>query len=107
MHFTMNVCTASPKLFLACAGGDHIPEAVLSVRKSGGGSHPETYVKWKFTDVVISKYDNLGSMGGLIPHDDFSITFAKVEFEYRPQKANGSLGGAIPAGWDLKQGTKV
>ena len=34
-HFMMNVNKASPKLFLACACGEHIPSAILTARKAG------------------------------------------------------------------------
>src|SRR5262249_47384972 len=35
LHFVMKANKASPKLFLACATGDHIPKAVLVCRKAG------------------------------------------------------------------------
>ena len=31
----------------------------------------------------------------------------KVQIDYRPQKANGSLGTAIHAGWDVKLNKEV
>ena len=34
-HFTMPVNKASPALFLACAQGDHIKNAILTCRKAG------------------------------------------------------------------------
>ncbi len=34
-HFMMNVNKASPKLFLKCATGEHIKNAVLTARKAG------------------------------------------------------------------------
>src|SRR2546421_7469227 len=34
-HYMMNVNKASPKLFLACATGDHIASAALVCRKAG------------------------------------------------------------------------
>ena len=34
-NFTMHVNKASPKLFLACATGQHIKEALLTCRKAG------------------------------------------------------------------------
>src|SRR6059058_3336371 len=34
-HFTMHLNKASPKLFLACATGEHIKKATLVCRKAG------------------------------------------------------------------------
>src|SRR5437868_15524214 len=53
-HFTVQNGSASPQLFLACAKGNHIPNAILSCRKTGGDGHPYTYLKMTFGDVVIS-----------------------------------------------------
>jgi type VI protein secretion system component Hcp len=33
----------------------------------------------------------------------FSLNFSKVEFEYKEQKADGTLGGAIKTQYDIKQ----
>jgi len=43
----------------------------------------------------------------VLPVDQFSLNFAKVEKEYKPQKADGSLDSPIKAGWDLKANKKV
>ena len=45
--------------------------------------------------------------GNEIPMDQISLNFAKVEHEYKEQKADGTLGGAIKAGYDLKLNKKV
>jgi type VI secretion system secreted protein Hcp len=104
-HFVMRVNKASPKLFLACANGEHIKSAVLTCRKAG--KEQQEFLKWKFTDLLISSYQTGGSHGDIIPMDQVSFNFAKIEVEYKGQKADGSLEGAIPAGWDLKKNTKV
>jgi type VI secretion system secreted protein Hcp len=51
-HFTMKVNKASPKLFLACASGEHIPDALLTCRKAG--KEQQEILKNKFTDMLIS-----------------------------------------------------
>src|SRR6266446_3703664 len=35
------------------------------------------------------------------------LNFAKIEVEYKEQKADGTLGGSIKAGYDLKQMKEV
>ena len=39
--------------------------------------------------------------------DQVSLNYSKIEFEYKEQKADGSLGGAVKAGYDLKANKKV
>jgi type VI secretion system secreted protein Hcp len=100
-HFTMQMNKATPKLFLACARGDHIKEATLTCRKAG--KEQQEYLKIKFTDFLVSSYQTGGSTGSEIPVDQISLNFSKVEFEYKEQKPDGTLGGAVKAHYDLKQ----
>jgi type VI secretion system secreted protein Hcp len=101
-HFTMTVNKASPKLFLACANGEHIKKAVLVSRKAG--KDQQEFLKWTFSDVLVSSFQTGGSnSSAVIPVDQISLNFSKVEIEYKEQKADGTLAGSIKAGWDLKQ----
>jgi type VI secretion system secreted protein Hcp len=43
----------------------------------------------------------------IVPLDHISLNFAKIEFEYKEQKPDGSLGGTVKAGWDVKANKKV
>lgn len=105
-HFTMKVNKATPKLVLACASGEHIKQAVLTCRKAG--KEQQEFLKYTFTDVLISSYQTGGaSNGGVIPNDQISFNYGKMEVEYKEQKADGSLGGPIKTGWDLKANKKV
>ena len=54
LTFSMHVCKASPKLFLHCATGKEIKEAILTCRKSGASGKQEDYFKIKLTDLVVS-----------------------------------------------------
>ena len=99
-HFTMHTNKASPKIMLACANGKHFPQAVLSVRKAG---QTEDYMKWKLTDVMCTSYQTGGNgHSDILPTDQFSLNFAKIEFEYKPQKEDGTFDTPVKAGWDLK-----
>jgi type VI secretion system secreted protein Hcp len=104
-HFTSNTNKASPKLFLSCATGEHIKEATITVRKAGGTRLE--YIVIKMNDVLISSYQTGGSSGEDRPTDQVSMAFAKIEYSYTPQKADGSADAAITAGWDLKANKKV
>jgi len=105
-HFVMKVNKASPKLFLACATGEHIKSAHLVCRKAG--KEQQEYLKIKLSDILISSFQTGGSaQSALLPMDQLSLNFAKIEIEYAPQKEDGSLGSKIVAGYDLKANKRV
>jgi type VI secretion system secreted protein Hcp len=136
MHFYKKVDASSPLLFLNCATGTHIKEATFIVRKAGG--QQLEFLKIKLTDVLISSikphgqgeqneewHSNLGlgaaaghqtgpaagavkSWGDEVPFENLSLNFAKIEYSYQPQGADGKAqGGPIMAGWDVKGNQKV
>jgi hypothetical protein len=35
--------------------------------------------------------------------DRVAMTFVKIEVEYKESKANGTAGGSIKGGWDVKR----
>ena len=105
-HFVMRVSKASPKLFQACATGEHLKDATLVARKAG--KEQQEYLKIKLTDVLVSSFQQGGSGGSnVVPVDQISFNFAKFEVEYKEQKSDGSLGGAVKGGYDLKANKAV
>ena len=90
---------ASPKLLQMCATGEHVKEATITHRKAGKG-HQEFLVV-KMNDVIITGVVHGGSNEGSAS-ETVSLAFAKVDFEYRPQKADGSLDAGIHFKYDLK-----
>jgi type VI secretion system secreted protein Hcp len=105
-HFVTKFSKASPSLFLACATGQHIKKAELFCRKAGGKQ--EEFLKVTLSDLIVSSYQTGGSGGAdIIPMDQVSINFSKVEMEYKPQKDDGSVAGPVKAGYDLKANFKV
>jgi type VI secretion system secreted protein Hcp len=101
LHFTSRVGKHSPLLVKACATGQHIKKAVLTVRKSGGDQ--QEYYKVTLEDLLVSSYQSGGSEGSnALPVDQFSLNFAKIEFSYSPQKPDGKLDSPIIAKYDLK-----
>jgi type VI secretion system secreted protein Hcp len=96
---------ASPKLLLACANGEHITKATLVARKAG--KEQQEYYKITLTDVLVSGYNTSGHSQSGLPLDQISLNFGKIECEYKEQKIDGSLGGVIKTGYDLKQNKAV
>jgi type VI secretion system secreted protein Hcp len=104
-HFVMRTNKSSPKLFLSCATGQHIKKAVLTVRKAGG--EQVEYLKVTFSDVLVSSFQTGGSGGDVVPTDQISLNFSKIEISYAPQDAKGGIGSPVMAGYDLKSAQKV
>ena len=95
----MRINKASLKLFLACANGMHIKNALLTVRRSGEGA--SEFLKWTFTDVTVASYQAASNVPTREPPtDQVSLRFAKIEVEYKLGKPDGSLDTPIDAGWD-------
>jgi type VI secretion system secreted protein Hcp len=103
--FTMKLNKASPKLFLACAAGEHIKSAWLTAHRTSDKSS-EYFLKWSFSDLLISSYLTSASAGEA-PLDSVSFDFSKIEVEYKEQKPDGTLAASTKAGWDLKKNVKI
>ena len=106
IHFTTMLGKQGPKLALACADGSHIKKAVLTARKAG--KDQQEYYVVTMTDLLVSSYQISGHGGAeILPIENCSLNFGKIEWEYKEQKIDGSLGGAVKAGYDLKLNKKV
>jgi type VI secretion system secreted protein Hcp len=104
-HFTCSVGKASANLALSCASGKHIKKAVLYVRKQG--ETQQDYYVLTLEDLLVSGYTSGDAAGGSsIPTDQFSLNYAKIKYEYKPQKADGSLEAPITMTWDIKAKAK-
>src|SRR5690242_3182448 len=60
-HFVKKADKAGPKLLLACATGDHIPNIVLTCRKAG--KDQQEYLVITLSDCLISSFRTSGSGG--------------------------------------------
>jgi type VI secretion system secreted protein Hcp len=99
LSFTHKIDKASPLLLKACATGVHLKEATITHRKAGKGQ-PE-YLVIKMNDVIVTAVSD-GESSGSDSMENVSLAFAKVDLEYRPQKADGSLDAGIHFKYDLK-----
>jgi type VI secretion system secreted protein Hcp len=92
---------ASPLLLLACATGKHLPDATITHRKAGKGQ--QEYLIVKMNDVIITGVVHSGSAGDQnTGSETVNMAFAKVDFEYKPQKADGTLDAGIHFKYDIK-----
>ena len=99
-NFTHHVDKASPVLMKACATGEHIKEATITVRKAGKGQ--QEYLIIKLSDVIVTSVA-LGVGGDdAAGEESVAIRFAKVDLEYKPQKPDGSLDVGVHFKYDIK-----
>lgn len=98
LSFTHKIDKASPALMQACATGVHLKEATITHRKAGKGQ--QEFLVIKMNDVIVT------ALGDADTSDEstetVSLAFAKIDVEYRPQKADGSLDAGVHFKYDLK-----
>jgi type VI secretion system secreted protein Hcp len=90
---------ASPVLMKACATGEHIKEATITARKAGKGQ--QEYLIIKMNDIIITSVQPSGS-GGEAAVEAVTLQCSKVDVEYKPQKADGSLDAGLHFKYDMK-----
>src|SRR5262245_52771939 len=90
-HFVMKINKASPKLFLACANGEHIKKAELICRKAG--KDQQEFLKVTMSDVLVSSYQTGGSgHSDIVPSDQILLKLGKLESQDKHEEAKRSRG---------------
>ena len=102
---TKYVDAGSPNLMKKCGSGEHYEEANLIVRKAGG--KPLEYIKIKMEKVMVTSVSTGGSGGEDRLTENVTLNFAKFNYEYVPQKEDGSGEAAIPYGYDIAANTEA
>lgn len=105
ISITKYIDKASPNLLKACCKGETQPEALLTVRKAGG--NPLEYIKIKMKEVIISSISTGGSGGEDRLTENVTLNFASFEYEYVPQKSDGSGDASIPMKWNIKTNSEA
>lgn len=98
--FTHHLDKASPLLMRACATGEHIKQATITVGRAGTG--PQEYLVITMTDVLVTSVSTSANVEGEGTVEGVALAFAKVDLEYKPQKPDGSLDAGIHFTWNLK-----
>jgi type VI secretion system secreted protein Hcp len=99
-NFTHHIDKASPLLMKACATGEHIKDATITVRKAGKGQ--QEYLIVTMTDVLVTSVSTSVTAEGDATVEGVALAFAKVDLEYKPQKPDGSLDVGLHFTYDLK-----
>lgn len=90
---------ASPKLLEACATGEHLKEATITFRKAGKGQ--QEFLIIKMNDVIITGVVQ-SAPSSEAGSETVSLEFAKVDWEFKPQKPDGSMDAGIHFKFDIK-----
>jgi type VI secretion system secreted protein Hcp len=95
-HFTMPVNTASPQLFAATATGRHLKSAILVGRKAGGDpTSANEFLKYSFTDVLLSAYGEDGTPALLEDRAAFRYASVRATVDIGPHTLSPAAFGAI------------
>lgn len=93
------VDAASPNLLDACATGEHIPLATITVRHAGEDA--QEYLVIELFNVVVESFTTQGASDDEgRPTEELTFSFEKVSWEYRPvqptQRATPSFYSSTP-----------
>ena len=94
LSVTKYVDNSSPTLIQMTATGGHIATGCLTVRKAG--KTPLEYIKLKLNKVMVTSVSTGGSGGEDRLTENITLNFAEFEFEYTPQKDDGTGGTMVP-----------
>jgi len=104
LSFVHKIDKASPVLLQRCATGQHLKDATITRRKAGKGQ--QEFLVIKMSDVIVTSVQQHDE-GGKSQVESVTLAFAKVDVEYKPQKADGSLDAGIHFKYDLKANKSV
>ncbi len=101
LSFTHYTDLASTPLMLSCAKGEHVSEAVLTVRKAGGTT-PIEYLVVTMKKVMVTSVSQGGSDGEHRLTENVTLNFGEVKVTYTAQTESGSKGSSKDFGWDVE-----
>lgn len=91
---------ASPLLFLACATGKHLTNAVLTVRELVADRQVDN-LKVTLNDVFVTSVQQALDDEDGTPLEQVSLNYGKITFSYVPVAPDGTPGTAITGGFDF------
>jgi type VI secretion system secreted protein Hcp len=93
-----------PTLMQKSASGEHIANVEISANKAGGSQ--QEFLNIKMQDVIISSI-TLSGAESTEPMFDIGFNFQKITVQAKGQTSQGTMSGAVVAGWDVKQNQKI
>ena len=89
---------ASPKLALYCCNAEHIPSVQLQLVRA---TDRETFYTITLSDVIVSSVSPGGSVSDVLPLEEVSFNYAKIEWDYRIYDPGTGVWTSIKTGWDV------
>lgn len=105
LSFTTWYENSTNTLMKMCATGEHVKEAILTVRKAG--TKQLEYIIMTMKEGIITSVSTGGSGGEDRLTANGSINFAEFEIKYVPQKPDGSGDTPVNFGYDIKGNEKT
>jgi type VI secretion system secreted protein Hcp len=103
--FSTKTSIATPKFLIGCATGEVYDTVILTARKAGAKQHD--YLIWEFKKCMINSVTVAGNGSATLPDDSVSLSYEQVKFSYKPQNADGTMGGVVAGAYNLKQNAAV
>ncbi len=100
ISLTKYIDLSSSDMLKSVSLGTHFPEAKIIVRKAGGDNKLEYYTI-NMKEVMVTSYQTGGSGGEDRLTESLTLTFAKVDTKYIPQKADGNADGETTFAYDI------
>lgn len=93
---------ASPKLYQACAKGEHFDDVSIELCRSSDDK--QKYMVFTLKDAVVSSVRPGGSAksGDDVPLEEVSFRFGEISWEYTTLDSKGKPKGNVSASWNLK-----
>ncbi len=96
----------SPKLYLYCSSGTHIPE--ITIELSHAGEDKQKYMEYTFTDVIIASVSVSGSTNSAQekPVEEVTFNYRTIRWTYtETDPLTGKAKGDVSATWDIETNT--
>jgi type VI secretion system secreted protein Hcp len=103
LSFTKRVDKSSPGLLKLCVTGNHVDEVTLYCSKQTGQKTPDDFLTIKMKEVYVSSFQVGGSSGEDVGTESVSITYGNINYDYKLQKADGTLVSGGTVEYDLRK----
>jgi type VI secretion system secreted protein Hcp len=103
IHCVAQMSKASPQFFEYCTAGKHFATGTITCRKAGGTQ--QNFLVMTLEEVYIARYQTgLTSDSEMpLPYDHFTLTAAKMTFDYLAQTTQGTTQSAGAKFWDFRK----
>ena len=96
---------ATPNLMQHCATGKHLDQLVLSVCKAGGTQ--QEYFKITLKEVFVTDVQLVSNTESPRMMEQVSMSYGYISMDAKDQNADGSLGAAVTASYNVKENKRA